>query len=44
MHVAAIIIAFVSTVSFLNAVVSFFADLIGLDDVTFEMLLGKEKH
>jgi nucleoside permease NupC len=40
LHVGSIIIAFVSSVAFLNSLVSFFVKLVGFDDVTFELLLG----
>lgn len=40
LNITAIVVAFISFVAFLNALVSFFGGLIGFPEVTFEMLLG----
>jgi CNT family concentrative nucleoside transporter len=40
LHLGAIIVAFVSSVSFLNSSVAFLAALVGIQGVTFEWILG----
>jgi hypothetical protein len=44
LHLGAIIVAFVSSVSFLNSSIAFLAALVGIRDVSFEWILGYHLH
>lgn len=41
LNITAIVVAFIASVAFLNALVSFFGGLVGYEEVTFEWILGK---
>jgi len=41
LQITAIVVAFIASVAFLNALISFFGGLVGFDEITFEWILGK---
>lgn len=40
-NITAIVVAFIAFITFLNSVVNFFGDLVGLENLTFDIILGK---